>query len=90
MPGHARSEAITGQDYDWSKDVAAIAAPALIIIGVADSVRLDHAMAMLGLLGGGLPNSRLAVLSGTTHLDMLARTDLLLPIVTSFLDAPAP
>ncbi len=37
---------------------------------------------------GELPSSQLAVLPGTTHFNILYRTDLLLPIITPFLDAP--
>jgi pimeloyl-ACP methyl ester carboxylesterase len=88
----------TAGDYDWSKDVAAIKALTLIVIGDADFVRLDHAAEMFGLLGGGkvdwgmggVPKPRLAVLPGTTHFTIFARTDLLLPILTPFLDAPMP
>jgi len=93
------------QDYDWSTAVAAIKAPTLLVIGDADSVRPAHTVEMFGLLGGGkaitsppervgamggLPNSQLAVLPGTTHFSILTRTDLLLPIITSFLNAPVP
>jgi len=90
------------QDYDWSAAVAGIKAPALIVVGDADSIRLNHVVEMFGLLGGGpviltpdgkmgdLPNSRLAVLPGTTHFDILFRADLLLPMIPLFLDAPMP
>jgi pimeloyl-ACP methyl ester carboxylesterase len=86
------------QDYDWSTAVASIKAPTLIVVGDADSVRSAHTVEMFGLLGGGnadgamggLPHSQLAVLPGTTHFSILARTDLLLPIITPFLDAPMP
>ncbi len=86
------------QDYDWSTAVASIKAPTLILVGDADSVRPAHAVELFGLLGGGkadgamggLPNSQLAVLPGTTHFSLLARTDLLLAIITPFLDAPMP
>jgi pimeloyl-ACP methyl ester carboxylesterase len=90
------------QDYDWSAGVAAIKAPTLLAVGDADSVRIDHAVEMYGLLGGGpviltpdgrmgdLPDSQLAVLPGTTHFSILYRADLLLPIATAFLDAPMP
>jgi pimeloyl-ACP methyl ester carboxylesterase len=86
------------QDYDWSTAVASIKAPTLIVVGDADSVRPAHAVEMFGLLGGGkadgamggLPHSQLAVLPGTTHFSILARTDLLLQIITPFLDAPMP
>jgi pimeloyl-ACP methyl ester carboxylesterase len=88
------------QNYDWSAGVAGIKAPTLIVVGDADSVRLDHAVAMYGLVGGGpviltpdgrmgdLPKSHLAVLHGTTHFDILFRADLLMPIIPPFLDAP--
>jgi hypothetical protein len=38
----------------------------------------------------GLPKSQLAVLPGTTHVTLVNRADLLLPIITPFLDAPEP
>lgn len=84
------------QDYDWSASVAALKMPTLIVIGDADGVRPAHAVEMYDLLGGGradgmmggLPQSQLAVLPGTTHFSILTRTDLLLPIITPFLDAP--
>jgi pimeloyl-ACP methyl ester carboxylesterase len=86
------------EDYDWSRDVAAMQAPALIVVGDADSVRTAHAVELFGLLGGGkadgamggMPRSRLAILPDTTHFTTLAHADLLLPIVTAFLDAPMP
>ena len=51
---------------------------------------------MFRLLGGGvfgdtpagLPNSQLAILPGTSHVTLVNRADLLLPMITSFLDAP--
>lgn len=86
------------RDYDWSAEVAALKVPVLVVVGDADGVRLAHAVEMLELLGGGksvgfmqpLPASQLAVLSGTTHLGILSRADLLVPIITRFLDAPNP
>lgn len=84
------------QDYDWSADVATMAVPTLILLGDADSVRPADAVAMFGLLGGGkgdgamagLPQSQLGILPGTTHFTILNRTDLLRPIIETFLDAP--
>jgi len=94
----ARLGQLLREEYDWSTAVAAIKAPTLIVVGDADSIRPAHALEMFGLLGGGkadgamggLANSQLAVLPGTTHMNILARTDRLLPIVVSFLDAPLP
>ena len=82
----------------WSDDdIAGIAAPTLITVGDCDAVTLDHAVRFLRLRGGdvngdfvGVPSSQLAVLPGTTHFGGLARTELVLPIVLQFLDAPMP
>jgi pimeloyl-ACP methyl ester carboxylesterase len=78
--------------------VATIHAPTLIAIGDNDFIRPAHAVEMLELLGGGRgksmseppPASQLAILPGTTHFDILDRADLLLPILLSFLNGPAP
>jgi pimeloyl-ACP methyl ester carboxylesterase len=87
------------QDYDWSKDVAAIKAPTLIVVGDADSVRTGHAVELFGLLGGGkadagwdgagMSNARLAILPGTTHYNIFF-SPTLASTVTPFLDAPLP
>jgi pimeloyl-ACP methyl ester carboxylesterase len=84
---------VLGEEYDWTEDVAQMKTPILIIVGDADSVRLSHAVEMFGLLGGGKhdgamggrPSSQLAVIPDATHFTVLAHTDLLLPIVVSFL-----
>jgi pimeloyl-ACP methyl ester carboxylesterase len=78
--------------------IRAIAAPTLLIIGDSDLVRPEHAVEMFRLFGGGvfgdtpagLPNSQLAILPGTSHVTVVARTDLLLAIIPPFLDAPIP
>ena len=38
----------------------------------------------------GLPNSQLAILPGTTHVTLVERADLLVSMITAFLDAPMP
>ena len=52
-----------------------------------------HAVELFSLLGGGrpgdftsLPNAQLAVLPATSHVSILSHTDLLVPIITSFLN----
>ncbi|MGY1804103.1 alpha/beta fold hydrolase [Blastococcus sp. SYSU D00922] len=82
----------------WSDaDIQGIAAPTLITVGDCDMVTLDHAVRFLRLRGGdvngdfvGVPASQLAVFPGTTHFHGLARTALVLDVVTTFLDAPTP
>jgi len=94
----AKLRPLLTKDYDWAENVAAIQAPTLIVVGDADTVLPAHAVEMFGLLGGGkadgamgnLSNAQLAVLPGTTHFSILARIDLLLAIITPFLDAPMP
>ena len=78
-------------------DIAGIAAPTLITLGDCDAVTLDHAVRFLRLRGGdvngdfvGVPPSQLAVFPGTTHFFGLARTELVLDVVLTFLDTPAP
>jgi pimeloyl-ACP methyl ester carboxylesterase len=80
--------------YDWSNDVKNIKAPILMAIGDADGVRYEHALELFRAKGGGkmgdlhgLPQSRLAVLPGTTHIGMMKRTDWLAPVITDFLDS---
>jgi pimeloyl-ACP methyl ester carboxylesterase len=76
--------------------IRAIKAPVLLIIGDSDLVRPEHAVEMFRLLGGGvfgdmppgLPASQLAVLPGTSHVSIVSRADLLLPMIVPFLDAP--
>ncbi|RYE49084.1 MAG: alpha/beta hydrolase, partial [Sphingobacteriales bacterium] len=71
-----------------------IKAPVLMAIGDADGVRYEHALALFRAKGGGkmgdihgMPKARLAILPGTTHIGMIQRTDLLIPMINDFLDA---
>ena len=73
--------------------IRAIKAPTLLIIGDPDVVRPEHTVELFRLLGGGvagdlvgLPRAQLAVLPGTTHLTLVDRVELLVPMVTQFLD----
>jgi pimeloyl-ACP methyl ester carboxylesterase len=86
---------LLSEEYDWTEDIAQLKTPILIVVGDADSIRLAHAVEMFGLLGGGKndgatggrPQSRLAVVPDATHFTVLARSDLLLPVVLPFLDS---
>ena len=88
--------------FSWEQDVRAIAAPTLIVLGDSDVVRLEHAVELFALLGGGvmgdfgdMPQSQFAVLPGTTHYippgsGLLDRADWLVSMIAPFLDAPMP
>jgi pimeloyl-ACP methyl ester carboxylesterase len=83
------------RDYDWSKEVAKITAPTMIVVGDADSVRTAHAVEFFELLGGGkvdagwdgskMSSARLAILPGTTHYNSFA-SPLLPSMVAAFLN----
>jgi pimeloyl-ACP methyl ester carboxylesterase len=87
------------REYDWSKGVAAIKAPVLIVVGDADAVRTVHAVEFFALLGGGQrdagwdgsgrPKADLAILPGVTHYDIY-RSPALWSTAIQFLDAPMP
>ena len=80
------------------ESMRAIKSPTLLIIGDSDLVRPEHAVEMFRLLGGGvfgdtpagLPDSQLAVIPGASHVGVISRTELLIPMITSFLNAPMP
>jgi pimeloyl-ACP methyl ester carboxylesterase len=81
-----------------AESIQAIQAPTLLMLGDSDLVRPEHAVEMFRLLGGGvfgdtpagLPDSQLAVLPGASHVSLVSRTELLIPMITSFLDQPMP
>jgi pimeloyl-ACP methyl ester carboxylesterase len=88
-------------DFAWpEEDIRAIAAPTLVVLGDSDGVRLEHAVELFKLRGGGvmgdlagMPESQLAVLPGTSHFvppgfGLLDRSDWLLAMIPPFLDPP--
>ncbi len=89
--------------FAWpADDIRRIAAPTLMILGDSDGVRLEHAIELFKLRGGGvmgdlegMPTSQLAVLPGTAHFvppghGLLDRANWLLELIPPFLDAPMP
>ena len=90
---------LDAQPQDWpAAQVAAIEAPVMLVVADSDIVRLEHAVEMFHLLGGGiagdihgLPASRLAVVPGTTHTGLCDRAAWVVPMLTEFLgDAGGP
>jgi len=87
------------EPFAWPpEDIRGIEAPTLIVIGDSDAIRLEHAVEMFRLLGGGvmgdlagLPKSQLAVLPGTVHFippgsAVLDRADWLVAMIGPFLE----
>ena len=81
--------------FDFGADkLKATKAPILFIHGDADGVRLEHISEMFRLKGGEIhgdlrprSESRLAILPNTTHVTLMERLDVIVPIVNDFLDA---
>ena len=62
-------------------ELGAITAPTLLVFGDHDFVRLEHAVQVHALI----PGAQLAVLPGATHVGVLRRADLIVPLVSEFL-----
>ena len=74
----------------------------MVIVGDADGVRLEHAVELFKLRGGGdekaaaqgfmteAPRARLAILPGTSHVGIMAEAELIARLVTPFLDDAKP
>ena len=82
--------------YDFGADnLKATKTPFFFIHGDADGVRLDHIAEMYRLKGGGNTHadmqprveSRLAILPDTTHVTLINRMTMIVPMINDFLDA---
>jgi pimeloyl-ACP methyl ester carboxylesterase len=85
------------EDYDWSKDVAQLPMPVLLVFADNDSISQKHIAEFFALLGGGvkepgwqntqLSQSRLAVVPGYSHYNFLTSPEVP-QIVGKFLADP--
>ena len=84
--------------FDFGAEtLKATKAPMLFIHGDADGVRLDHIAEMFRLKGGEIhgdlrprSESRLAILPNATHVTLMDKLDVIVPMVNDFLDAHRP
>jgi pimeloyl-ACP methyl ester carboxylesterase len=84
------------------EQMRSISAKTMVVVGDADGVTLEHALAMFRLRGGGdekaaasgvlqeTPTARLVVLPATSHVGISGESDVLVPMVTAFLDDVTP
>lgn len=82
--------------------IRAIGDKTMIIVGDADGVALDHAVALFRLRGGGdrataargfiagVPAARLAILPATSHIGLMAEAARIAALATPFLDDRGP
>src|SRR5262249_15771115 len=82
-----------GQELDADK-LKATPAPLFFIFGDADGIKPEHVAEMFRLKGGGTHGdlgprtaSRLAILPDTTHVTLMQRMAIIVPMVNDFLDA---
>lgn len=92
---------INDQDIT-DEEMRSISAKTMVIVGDADGVKLEHALAMFKLCGGGdeeaaasgvlqgVPAARLVVLPPMSHIGLSGESQLLVPIVSAFLDDVPP
>jgi pimeloyl-ACP methyl ester carboxylesterase len=86
---------LTKRVQDVSPDaIRAIQAPTLVMVGDADNIRLEHALDLYKLRGGGVPGdmvgapaSQLAIIPGTTHGTILDSVDVVAMFTNDFLNA---
>ena len=89
-----RVMAMAVKPYDLGADkLKATRAPIFFIHGDADGVRLEHIAEMFRLKGGEIPGdlrprsaSRLAILPNTTHVTLMQRMPVIVPMMNDFLD----
>ena len=84
------------------EEMRSIAAKTMVIVGDADGVKPEHALAMFKLRGGGdeeaaatgvlqkVPDARLVVLPAMSHVGLAGESKMLVPIVSAFLDDVPP
>lgn len=90
-------------NYESPNDaVRAIGGKTMIIVGDADGVRLEHAVELFKLRGGGdreaaargfiagAPRARLAILPATSHIGIMAEAERIAALATPFLDDLGP
>ena len=90
-----RMLASASQGHDLGADkLKATTAPMFFIHGDADGIRLEHVAEMFRLKGGGIHGdikprsaSRLAILPNTTHVTLMQRMAVIVPMVNDFFDA---
>jgi pimeloyl-ACP methyl ester carboxylesterase len=79
-----RTSAMVAALEGWSAEqLRALRPPTVLLLGDHDLVRLPHAVEMFDLI----PDARLAVLPGATHMDLARRPEQVLALVGPFLAA---
>lgn len=81
LPGRSMTS-LNGWTGWTDEQLAGMTAPTLVVLGDHDFTTVAHGAVMQEKI----PGSQLAILPGTTHMQAPRRADLLIPMVTAFLD----
>jgi pimeloyl-ACP methyl ester carboxylesterase len=98
-----KMKVLNSEDQNISDaQMRSISAKTMVIIGDADGVKPEHALAMFALRGGGdvdaaasgmlknAPAARLAILPAMSHIGISGESAVLVPMVSAFLDEVTP
>ena len=98
-----KMKVLNSEDQDISDaQMRSISAKTMVVIGDADGVKPEHAVAMFELRGGGdvdaaasgmlqsSPAARLVILPATSHIGISGESAVLVPMVSAFLDDVTP
>lgn len=95
-------KALDAAPFDWDAAMKALAQPTMIVSGDYDVTKPEHAIEMFRMRGGGSaalaaqgvlqgpPPARLLILPATSHVGMMAEADVVVSLVTPFLDDATP
>ncbi len=95
----AKLTAFDAVDFAWPPEmIRSITVPTLLVFGDNDVITPEHMIELFRLLGGGgpgdmgspLPTVRLAILPATSHITVLARAEIILPMITEFFAGETP
>jgi pimeloyl-ACP methyl ester carboxylesterase len=99
----AKMKVLNIEDQNISDaQMRSIQAKTMVVVGDADGVKPEHAVAMFKLRGGGdeeaaatgavskVPQSRLVILPATSHIAISGVVQVLEPMITAFLDDVPP
>lgn len=78
---------------DWEQEVKAIEKPLFLVLGDNDGLRQEHFSKLFTSKGSGktgeihgILESRMAILPGTSHSNIVKRADMLIPMITKFIN----
>ncbi|QNL51985.1 alpha/beta hydrolase [Olivibacter sp. SDN3] len=89
----SKTMSIDLKPYDWTEEVRQMNIPIFMLLGDSDGIRYDHAAELMRMKGGAkmgdfgeMSTSRMAILPATTHIGIMDRVTIWVPLVEEFLE----